>query len=516
MPNFNRLAARYSLLSQYYGVTHPSLPNYLALIGGDIFGIHRNCEDCFVDQPKLADLIEQSGRTWKTYQEGLPAPCFMGSRGDYAQKHNPFIYFDSIRLNEARCQAHVVGLDQLSTDLAADALPNFAFITPDLCHSGHDCDRIQVDTWLSGLVDQLQASPALGQNSLIAITFDEASGDDQSTCCGLPPPGGGRVATVLISPLVRESFVDNTPYSHYSLLKTIAQAWGLPLIGRAADPQTNAILAPFQPPLAVEGTLVGAGDIDVCGENGDEATAALLENIPGPIFTLGDNSNEVGTLKQYENCFGATWGRFKERIHPSPGNHDFTTDNGADYFTYFGAAAGEPGKGYYSYDLGTWHILALNGNCSQVGGCGEGSPQLDWLRADLAASPARCTIAYWHQPRFSSGIHGSNREYVDFWRALYAAGAEIVMNGHDHIYERFAPQDPDGNADPLNGIRQFIVGTGGAFYRDLGGDPIPNSEKIILYTFGALKLTLRDGSYDWQFIPVDGRTESDSGSGTCH
>ena len=515
MPNLNRLASQYSLLSQYYGITHPSLPNYLALIGGDTFGIDRNCEDCFLAETNLADLVEASGRSWKTYQENMPEPCFIGSRGDYAQKHNPFIYFDSIRLDETRCQAHVVGLEQLDSDLTANQLPNFVFITPGLCHSGHDCDRTETDAWLGALVDRLQASPALGENSLIAITFDEASGDDLSACCGLPEPGGGRIATVLISPRVRQGFTDSMPYSHYSLLKTIAAAWGLPALGPAADPQTAAILAPFEPPLAAA-VLSGAGDIDVCGEPGDEATAALLEKIPGEIFTLGDNSNEQGTLKQYENCFSTTWGRFKERIHPSPGNHDYTYDNGADYHTYFGAAAGPPGMGYYSYDYGSWHIIALNGNCSQVGGCGEGSPQLDWLKSDLAESTAGCTLAYWHQPRFSSGIHNINFEMTDFWRVLYQAGAEIVLNGHDHIYERFAPQDPDGSPDPLNGIRQFTVGTGGAFYRDLGGDPIANSEKIILYTFGVLKLTLRADRYEWEFIPVAGETESDRGSGICH
>ena len=378
MPNLNRLASQYSLLSQYYGVTHPSLPNYLALIGGDTFGITRNCEDCFISQTNLADLVEASGRSWKTYQENMPEPCFIGSRGDYAQKHNPFIYFDSIRLDQERCQAHVVGLEQLDSDLAANQLPNFVFITPGLCHSGHDCDRSETDAWLGELVGRLQSSLALGDNSLIAITFDEASGDDLSACCGIPEPGGGRVATVLISPKVRQNFTDSTPYSHYSLLKTIAAAWGLPALGRVADPQTAVILAPFEPPLAAA-VLAGAGDIDVCGEAGDEATAALLEKIPGEIFTLGDNSNEQGTLKQYENCFDTTWGRFKERIHPSPGNHDYTFENGADFHTYFSAAAGPPGLGYYSYDYGGWHVIALNGNCSQVGGCGEGSPELDWL-----------------------------------------------------------------------------------------------------------------------------------------
>jgi hypothetical protein len=195
------------------------------------------------------------------------------------------------------------------------------------------------------------------------------------------------------------------------------------------------------------------------------------------------------------------------------GNHEYHTAGASGYFSYFGAAAGDPTKGYYSYDIGTWHIIALNSNCSRVGGCGVGSPQEQWLKADLAAHPNMCTLAYWHHPRFSSGDHGSNTSYDAFWKAIYAAGVEIVLNGHDHSYERFAPQNPSGAADP-NGIQEFVVGTGGknhyAFGTIKANSVVRNSD-----TYGVLKLTLHPTSYDWQFVPEAGKTFTDTGTRNC-
>jgi hypothetical protein len=197
------------------------------------------------------------------------------------------------------------------------------------------------------------------------------------------------------------------------------------------------------------------------------------------------------------------------------GNHEYLTKNAAGYFSYFGAAAGGSQKGYYSYDLGTWHIVVINANCSQVGGCGANSPQGEWLTADLAAHPALCTLAYWHQPRFSSGEHGNDIRLLPIWQTLYASGVELVLNGHDHDYERFAPQDPNGVADPVNGIREFVVGTGGKGLRPIKS-PIANSEVHNDNTLGVLKLTLHPTGYDWNFIPIAGKTFTDSGNGTCH
>ncbi len=232
------------------------------------------------------------------------------------------------------------------------------------------------------------------------------------------------------------------------------------------------------------------------------------------VLPVGDISNADGSLYVYQGAYDPTWGRVKSITHPVPGNHDYLNAPGAlGYFTYFGAAAGDPTKGYYSYDVGTWHIIALNSNCSPVGGCGAGSPQEQWLKADLAAHPNMCTLAYWHHPRFSSGEQGSYVAYDAFWRDLYAAGAELVLNGHDHVYERFAPQNPTAGADP-KGIQEFIVGTGGKVMNSFATVQ-PNSVIRHTFTFGVLKLTLHPTSYDWQFVPEAGQTWTDAGSRNC-
>src|SRR5213594_1086663 len=255
--------------------------------------------------------------------------------------------------------------------------------------------------------------------------------------------------------------------------------------------------------------LVGAGDIADCDAS---ATAALLDNIPGTVFTAGDNAYPNGSSADYTQCYDPSWGRHKVRTRPSPGNHDHNTSGAAGYFGYFGAQAGPAGLGYYSYDVGAWHIISLDSNIDMS----AGSAQETWLRADLAASTKRCTIAYWHHPRFSSGTsHGSTGSTQPLWQALYDFGAEIVITGHDHEYERFAPQTADGTADAARGIREFVVGTGGAGLYSLG-TPLPNSEVGNDNSHGVLKLTLSDGSYTWEFIPVAGDSFRDSGSGTCH
>jgi acid phosphatase type 7 len=263
--------------------------------------------------------------------------------------------------------------------------------------------------------------------------------------------------------------------------------------------------------------LVGAGDVAGCDTlDGAEATARLLDHIPGTVFLAGDAAYEDGTEEQFAQCYDPTWGRHKARTRPAPGNHDYNTRHATPYFRYFGMRAGDPQRGYYSYDLGGWHIVVINSVCDGAGGCDGGSPQERWLRQDLAQHPAACTLAYWHYPLFSSGAkHGNDLEMKPFWQALYSAGAEIVINGHDHDYERFAPQDPDGRPDPARGIREFVVGTGGRSTRPFA-DPQPNSEVRNTGTFGVLKITLHPNSYDWRFIPVAGKAFTDSGSGACH
>jgi Big-like domain-containing protein/calcineurin-like phosphoesterase family protein len=274
-----------------------------------------------------------------------------------------------------------------------------------------------------------------------------------------------------------------------------------------ADTLTGAADVAVQPAV-----LVGAGDIASCSSSGDEATATLLDTIPGIVFTAGDNAYPNGATGDYAGCYGPSWGRHKPRTRPAPGNHEYQTAGAAAYFAYFGVTAGAPAKGYYSFDHGTWHVIALNSNIPMS----AGSPQEQWLRADLAASTKPCAIAYWHHPRFSSGTqHGSHAETQPLWQALYDANAEIVVSGHEHNYERFAPQAPDGTTDPARGLREFVVGTGGASHYPFG-TPLPNSEVRDNTTFGVLKLTLQATGYDWTFIAAAGGTFTDSGSGTCH
>lgn len=262
--------------------------------------------------------------------------------------------------------------------------------------------------------------------------------------------------------------------------------------------------------------LVGAGDIGDCGEDEDDSTASLLDGIAGTVFTLGDNAYRNGTAKQFRECYHPNWGRHLARTRPSAGNHDWGRGNLDGYLGYFGAnATGPDGASWYSYDLGTWHVIVLDSSCDEVGGCDAGSRQVEWLEADLAASDARCTVAYWHHPRFSSGYHGNSRSVSTFWERLYAADVDVILSGHDHNYERFAPQDPDGDPDPERGMREFVVGTGGTELRAFE-EPEPNSELRVTGVHGVLALTLRDGSYEWEFIATAGSDFSDRGTAPCH
>ena len=252
--------------------------------------------------------------------------------------------------------------------------------------------------------------------------------------------------------------------------------------------------------------LVGAGDISECESDGDELTAQLLDVVPGTVFTTGDNAYEEGRIDEFNNCYGPTWGRHKDRTKPVPGNHEYLTSDAAGYFQYFNNI-----PSYYAYNLGSWRIYALNSEID----VSETSPQIMWLKEDLAANPAQCVLAYWHQPRWSSGSHhGSDDDYQTLWQIFYEAGAELVLNGHEHHYERFAEMNANG-ASVSPGLREIVVGTGG---RDLYefGSVLPASEVRNDSTFGVLKVTLRANGYDWEFIPVAGSTFTDSGSTDCH
>jgi hypothetical protein len=279
--------------------------------------------------------------------------------------------------------------------------------------------------------------------------------------------------------------------------------------------------APERPPGPPSGEVVAAaGDIAVCHTEGDEATAKLVEGIDGAtVLTLGDHAYPDGSAEDFRECYDPTWGKFKERTKPVPGNHDYETEGASAYFEYFGKAAGDPDEGYYSYELGEWHMVALNSNCGEGEvRCGPGSAQVRWLEEDLAANAAegRCTLAYMHHPRFSSGEeHGSYDGVEPLWEALHEAGAEVVLSAHEHNYERFAPQDPEGRAEPERGIREFVVGTGGkSLYPIL--EPLPNSEVHNDETYGVLQLTLHPKSYEWRFLSAEGGEFTDSGSARCH
>jgi acid phosphatase type 7 len=277
---------------------------------------------------------------------------------------------------------------------------------------------------------------------------------------------------------------------------------GDPVIGAAGDVACDPTSSSFNG---------GNGTASNCRQKA--VSDVMLNSRLTTVLVLGDVQYEDGTLTKYQQSYDPSWGRMKGITRPAVGNHEYLTAGASGYFQYFGTAAGDRTKGYYSYNVGAWHIIALNSNCSQVGGCGAGSPQEQWLRADLAANPTMCTIAYFHHPRFSSGQHGSSTAYDAFWRAFYAAGVEIVLNGHDHIYERFAPQSPTAAADP-RGIQQFTVGTGGKNHTTVVAVQ-PNSVVRNTDTYGFLKLTLHASSYDWQFVPEPGKTFTDSGTRNC-
>jgi hypothetical protein len=279
--------------------------------------------------------------------------------------------------------------------------------------------------------------------------------------------------------------------------------------------------SPSQPPQNHRFILVGAGDIASCkNPEGARATAKLIEQIPGTVFAAGDLAYEKGSSADFKNCYDPAWGRFKDRTRPALGNHEYGELTASAYFQYWGAQAGPPGKGFYSYDLGSWHIVVLNTNCGMknLGGCGVGSPEENWLKEDLAKHADACIIAYGHHALFSSGVfksHAVHPELKQLWQDLYAAQADLVLAGHEHSYERFAPQDPDGKADPQHGIREIVVGTGGRSH-DLLGFATPNSEVRDWSTYGVLKLTLDPGKYTWEFIPEEGGSFRDSGGGACH
>jgi hypothetical protein len=278
--------------------------------------------------------------------------------------------------------------------------------------------------------------------------------------------------------------------------------------GTAADGTSSSTSQATTAPIAPgrDAVLLAAGDIADCKSKGQQATAAVVSAQPvTPIVALGDLAYDHGSIDDFRNCFDPAWGLFKGHLRPALGNHEYETINADGYFTEFPVGVGEKGKGWYSWDLRSWHLIALNSNCYNTG-CAADSEQGQWLKADLAAHPAQCTIAYWHHPRFSSGLHGSQVQVDPLWKMVSAAGVDIVLAGHDHDYERFAP---------IDGVRQFVVGTGGASHYPKAFN-VAGSEVWEGNSYGVLQLTLRPDSYDWRFLPAAGSTFTDSGSAKCH
>lgn len=283
--------------------------------------------------------------------------------------------------------------------------------------------------------------------------------------------------------------------------------------GRGAPASPAGPSDPNPPAQRSQETVVfsGSGDMVACNNMfSAERTAKLLDGMEGLVFTTGDNAYETGTIDEFEKCYGPTWGRYLARTRPSPGNHDYYTPGATGYYRYFGELAGPSGVGYYSYDHGAWKVLSLNSNVP----AGSGSAQFNWVAQELRVSPAKCTLAYWHHPVFSSGYEGNMPNMRSIFQLLYDNYVDVVLVGHSHNYERFAPQDPNGQPSPGRGVREFVIGSGGNGLTAFVSTK-PNSEVFNNNSLGILKLTLAPTNYSWEFIPVAGHTFRDSGSDVC-
>ncbi len=657
MPLLNSLAQQNVLLSNYYSVKHPSLPNYIALVSGSTQGITSDCNTCFVNQPNLADLIEGSGRIWKAYEESMPSPCFIGDSNPYAQKHDPFLYFDSIRLNPTRCDQSIVPLTTLDSDLANNQLPNFSMIEPNLCNSGHNCSAATADKWATDMVAKLQASTALGKNSLIIVAFDEGSDKSTASCCGMGKKAGGQVAVVLISPTLHQGFQDPTAYSHYSLLKTILTAWNLPALGQTAQASTQPIEAPwtgqlgqttsgnsngsatpttgtnntapstvlagncassspasgtyaaqvcisgpvsgsslsgnvtvtatinisgnsktgvqdleffldgaylltaFSSPytfilpttnwldgnhtlsvaaqmrdkfISQQGTIpvifnngvtslaantaqfqpatgttpvngapfvVAAGGDGASGEANSTKVTSLIASLQPNLFLYLGDVYENGSPAEFFNWYGTTtnFGQFRSITDPTVGNHEYLTSGAAGYFNYWNNI-----PNYYSFNAGGWHFISLNSNLGKLGASGQ-SAQYQWLQQDLSANAKSCTIVYYHHPLYNIGPEGSTTALAGIWSLLAQYGVSIVLNGHDHDYQRWVPLDGNGNPSPT-GITEFVVGSAGH-----GLQTIVNIDGRVAYSndtvpaaFGVLLLKLSQSSASFTYQSTNG------------
>ncbi len=463
-------------------------------------------------RPTFANAVSSSPST--KIADAAISTMFVPSADSYVDSSLPNVNYGSATQLRVDGSPIVKGFLRFSVSGSAGTITNATLrvYANSSLSTGVSANRVADNTWGESTITYLNA-PAAG--TAIGTSAAVTAGTWVSINVTPYVTGNGTFSFALTSANVTAlSLASREATNKPQLVVTTAAtiATGTPSSGatKTATPKPTAAVTSTPTSAAV---LVGAGDIAVCGNTGAQQTAKLIDGIPGTVATFGDNSNDEGTAAQYANCYDPDWGRFKARTRPAIGNHDYLTSSGTPYFNYFGAAS-HPTKAYYSYGVGSWHVVVLNSECSHVGGCQAGSAQEQWLKADLAANQKRCTLAYWHEPRFSSGQWGNHTRYDAFWQDLYQAHATLVLNGHDHDYERFAPQNPSGKADP-NGLREFVVGTGGA-----GTGPLnsiqPNSEVRHTGTLGVIKLTLLATSYSWKFVPVAGQTFTDSGSESCN
>jgi hypothetical protein len=532
------------------GYLHPSEPNYIWLEAGtNAFSDTTFTADNSPSTQStnstahLATLLNTAGKNWRAYAENKPSGCAIGNGTLYLPRHVPFHYFQDVSSTSAPsgtgtpsnastyCSSHEFDFTQLATDLAhsGDGGGDYNFITPNTCDDMHDSgcaggtDKIKNgDTWLSSnLPTILNSDVYKAGHAVVFVLFDEDAGSTSNNQIGM----------IAISPKTKGAGYKNVvPYSHSSYVKTVEEIFNLsPLLGHAADAGTNDFSDLFGDPV-----IAAAGDI-ACGVGStsaaceQSATANLLSSInPSVVLPLGDNQYESGALSDFLSYYDPTWGVYKTLTSPAVGNHEYLTTNAAGYFDYFNGSsnqagiAGDRSKGYYSYNVGNWHLMALNTNCSPAGGCGPGSPQETWLRADLAANPNKCLLAYSHHPMFSSGQQPHNSGVDPLFQALYDYHADVFLVGHDHNYERFYASNPSGLTDP-NGITEFVVGTGGRNHTQLSSNGIAgNSAVFDATTFGVMKMTLHNASFDWTFVPsanggqFTNGTFTETGSGSCH
>lgn len=407
-----------------------------------------------------------------------------------------------------------------------------SFAKPDKCPTWPNCDSSGGGSKSSFdfeiLLSPNSVSIDQGSSGNIEVSISQTAGTGNVNLSVPNPPAG---VTVSFNPSTGK-ILSNQPFFNSTMDITVSSSaisGTIPLDIEASGKGTTktatlnlTIIEVSQPPPPTnDPQIVAVGDI-VCNSNTigtnschQQATSDLMMSInPNAVLTLGDNQYENGELANYNQFYDPTWGRALEKTFPSPGNHEYGTSSAAGYFNYFGTHAGNSQNGYYSYDLGSWHMVSLNSNCSQVGGCSTNSPQGLWLKNDLETHNNACTLVYWHHPRFSAGTHGDNTSMDYFWQLLDANNVDVALAGHDHNYQRFAPMDLTGSADP-NGVREFVVGTGGKSHYTL--DPLVHStlETYNTSTFGVLKMTLHEASYDWEFVGESGNV-IDSGSWNCN